>query len=138
MPVSGIHHLDLAVRDVERSVAFYLSVLGPLGAREAVRYPTYRRSEEVVYLRFGDQYLGLRKADGGKHRYYDVGVEHIAFFVDSRAEVDESYQRCLELGANIHFPPEEDSDEPGYWAFFFFDPDGFRLEIVHWPQRHPA
>jgi hypothetical protein len=25
-------------------------------------------------------------------------------------------------GAKIHFPPEEDRDEPGYYAFFAFDP----------------
>jgi hypothetical protein len=38
----------------------------------------------------------------------------------------------------IHNPPEEDNDEPGYWAFFFFDPDGFRLEIFHWPDNPGA
>ena len=66
MPISGIHHVDLAVRDVERSMAFYTAVLGPLGAGEASRYPTYRGSEEVVYLRLGEQFLGLRPADGGE------------------------------------------------------------------------
>ena len=45
------------------------------------------------------------------------------------------YERCLELGANVHFPPEEDRDEPGYWALFVFDPDGFRLEVVNWPNQ---
>jgi catechol 2,3-dioxygenase-like lactoylglutathione lyase family enzyme len=37
-----LHHLDLAVRDVQRSLDFYLGVLGPLGARQTFRYPTYR------------------------------------------------------------------------------------------------
>jgi catechol 2,3-dioxygenase-like lactoylglutathione lyase family enzyme len=132
VPISGIHHVDLAVRDVERSLAFYLAALGPLGAAEAYRYPTYRGSEEVVYLRLGGQVLGLRQADGGEHRYYDVGLEHLAVFVDRREEVDETYERCLQLGAKIHFPPQEDRDEPGYWAVFFFDPDGFRIEVAHW------
>jgi len=35
---------------VERSIAFYLDLLGPLGWTERVRYPTYRGTEEVVYL----------------------------------------------------------------------------------------
>jgi len=65
MPISGIHHVDLAVGDLERSLVFYKAVFGPLGAAEAFRYPTYRGSEEVVYLRLGRQYLGLRQADGG-------------------------------------------------------------------------
>src|SRR4051812_250939 len=41
-------------------------------------------------------------------------------------EVDEAHARCLASGANVHFPPEEDRDEPGYYAFFAFDPDGIR------------
>jgi catechol 2,3-dioxygenase-like lactoylglutathione lyase family enzyme len=134
MPISGIHHVDLAVGDLERSLVFYKAVFGPLGATEAFRYPTYRGSEEVVYLRLGRQYLGLRQADGGEHRYYEVGMEHLAVFLESRDEVDRTYERCLELGAEIHFPPQEDRDEPGYWAVFFFDPDGFRIEVGTWPS----
>ena len=65
MPLRMIHHLDLAVGDVERSLAFYLAVLGPAGLHEEMRYPTYRGTEEVVYLRVGDGYVGFRKADGG-------------------------------------------------------------------------
>src|SRR5262249_5819925 len=134
MPISGIHHVDLAVGDLERSLVFYKAVFGPLGATEAFRSPAYRGSEEVVYLRLGRQYLGLRQADGGEHRYYEVGMEHLAVFVESRDEVDRTYERCLELGAEIHFPPQEDRDEPGYWAVFFFDPDGFRIEVGTWPS----
>ena len=134
MPIRGLHHIDLAVGDFERSLRFYLDVLGPLGAEEAVRYKTYRGTEEVAYLKLGTQYLGLRPADGGEHRYYEVGIEHFAVFVDSREEVDETYRRCVEMGANIHHPPEEDNDEPGYWAMFVWDSDGIRLEVAHWPD----
>lgn len=138
MPISSLHHIDLAVRDPEQSLEFYKAVLGPLGASEAVRYSTYRGTEEVAYLSIGGQYLGLRQADGGEHRYYDVGIEHFAVFVDDRDEVDETYQRCLKLGVRIHFPPQEDRDEPGYWALFFFDPDGIRVEVAHWAREGSA
>src|SRR6185437_14952519 len=77
------------------------------------------------------QVIGLRPADGGEHRYYGVGLEHLALSVDSREEVDDVYRRCLDAGARIHFPPAEDRDIPGYVELFFFDPDGFRIEIVH-------
>jgi catechol 2,3-dioxygenase-like lactoylglutathione lyase family enzyme len=133
MPIRAIDHIDLAVADVERSLQFYLQVLGPLGVEEVFRYPSYRGTEEIVYLRVGDtgQAIGLRKADGGEHRYYEVGLEHLALSVDTREEVDEAYRRCLEAGARVHFPPEEDRDIPGYFELFFFDPDGFRIELVH-------
>lgn len=130
-----IHHVDLTVSDVERSLAFYLALLGPLGLHEWHRFPSYRGTEEIVYLALGErgQYLGLRKADGGEHHYYDVGLEHLAFYVDTREEVDAAYQRCLDIGANVHFPPEEDRDVEGYYELFVFDPDGIRIEIACGP-----
>ena len=133
MPARGIHHVDLAVHDVNRSTAFYLAILGPVGMREEERYPSYRGTEEVVYLRFGAQLLGLRTADGGEHRYYEIGLEHLAFYVDTHEEVDAAYRRCLEIGAKIHFPPEDDRDIPGYYEMFVFDPDGIRVEIACGP-----
>lgn len=92
MPAKGIHHVDLAVADVARSLGFYLGLLGPLGWVEDVRYPTYRGTEEVVYLKDPNTgaMLGLRPADGGTHRYYEVGIEHLAFEglqLDPRAEL---------------------------------------------------
>ena len=79
MPARAIHHIDLAVTNVERTLAFYKAVLGPLGLREEARYPTYRGTEDVVYLGWAEQQLGLRQADGGEYRYYGVGIEHLAF-----------------------------------------------------------
>lgn len=55
MPARGIRHIDLAVGDVEKSLAFYYGLLGPLGLTEKFRLPTYRKTEEVVYLEFGAQ-----------------------------------------------------------------------------------
>jgi catechol 2,3-dioxygenase-like lactoylglutathione lyase family enzyme len=134
---TGLHHVDLAVADVDASLAFYLDLLGPLGLAEEVRFPTYRGTEEVVYLidAHDRRGLGLRPADGGAHTYYGVGVEHLAFEVESRAEVDAAHERCLARGERIHFPPEEDRDIGGYYAFFVFDPDGIRIEIFCWPRE---
>ena len=139
MPARGIQHVDLCVRDVGRSLAFYLGILGilgPLGLEEDLRVASYRGTEEVVYLRFGGQNLGLRRADGGGHTYYDVGIEHLAFEVDDRAEVDEAYQRCVSAGGKIQSPPEEHylDDGEDYYAFFAFDPDGIRIEVFYWPS----
>ena len=122
-----------AGRGGERSLAFYLGLLGPLGVKEDCRFSSYRGTEEVVYLSIGNQLLGLRPADGGEHHYYDVGLEHLAFVVDTRQEVDDAYARCLELGVKVHFPPEEDRDLPGYWELFVFDPDGIRIEVAYFP-----
>ena len=116
--------------NVGRSIEFYTRLLGPLGFDEYGRYPSYRGTEEIVYFRFGQQYLGLRPADGGRHHYYDVGIEHIAFFVDTREEVDDPHKRCAAMGANVQYPPELDRDIPDYYALFVFDPDGIRVEVA--------
>lgn len=134
MPARGIQHVDLAVGDVERSLAFYYGVLGPLGLKEKFRNLTYRQTEEVVYLEYGVQGFGLRPADGGVYRHYEVGIEHVAFEVDDHAEVDEAYKRCVSAGAKIQSPPEEHYLDDGEdYAFFAFDPDGIRVEVFCWP-----
>jgi catechol 2,3-dioxygenase-like lactoylglutathione lyase family enzyme len=139
MPVKGIHHVDLAVTDVERSLAFYVNLLAPLGWVEEVRYPTYRRTEEVVYLRNPETAvaIGLRPADDGAYRYYGVGIEHLAFEVDTPEEVDAAHERCVAAGAEVHHPPEKDSDIEDYYALFVFDPDGMRMEVFAWPRERP-
>lgn len=139
MPAKGIHHVDLAVGDVDRSLRFYLALLGPVGWVEEVRYPTYRGTEEVVYLKdpATGSMLGLRAADGGAHDYYGVGIEHLAFEVDSRDEVDAAYERCAAHDMQVHFPPQEDRDVEGYYALFVFDPDGMRIEVFSWPRSDP-
>ena len=38
----------------------------------------------------------------------------------------------------IESVPQEYSYIPGYYAVFFYDPDGIKLEIVHVPPPGPA
>ena len=137
MPAPAIQHIDLCVADVERSRAFYLEVLGPAGLEEDVVFKSYRGTEDIVYLRFGDQNLGLRPADGGRHEYYNVGLEHLAFEVERREQVDEAHERATAFGAEIHFPPEVDDNIDEYYAFFVFDPDGLRIEVF-WAPPQPV
>ena len=59
----------------------------------------------------------------------------LAFYVDTPEEVDAAYQRCLDYGAKIHFPPEEDRDIEGYYEMFVFDPDGMRIEVACAPPE---
>jgi catechol 2,3-dioxygenase-like lactoylglutathione lyase family enzyme len=137
MAAPAIQHVDLCVSDVDRSLAFYLELLGPLGLEEDVRVASYRGTEEIVYLRFGEPNLGLRPAEGGRHKYYAVGLEHLAFEVEGREQVDAAYERAVGLGARIHFPPAEDAGLEEYYAFFAFDPDGLRVEVF-WASPAPA
>ena len=64
-----------------------------------------------------------------------MGIEHLAFEVDNRDEVDEAYRRCVSAGGTIQSPPEGRYVEEGegYYAFYAFDPDGIRIEVFCWP-----
>jgi len=46
-------------------LTFYLKVLGALGLEEDIRVRSYRGTEDVVYLRFGEQNLRLRVGGRG-------------------------------------------------------------------------
>ncbi len=68
-----------------------------------------------------------------RHDRYSVGLHHVAFEAWSRAIVDERAAWLVEQRAVIESGPEEYGYMPGYYAVFFYDPDGIKLEIVHIP-----
>jgi catechol 2,3-dioxygenase-like lactoylglutathione lyase family enzyme len=63
-----------------------------------------------------------------------VGVHHVAFAASSRAAVDECAGWVADQGMTIESGPEEYGYAPGYYAVFFYDPDGIKLELVHLPE----
>ena len=73
---------------------------------------------------------GTSQRLGGVDRY-ELGLHHVAFEAVSRAVVDERHDWLVDSGAEIETPPREYSYMPGYYAVFFYDPDGIKLEIVH-------
>ena len=53
--------------------------------------------------------------------------------MDTRAEVVDAYERCIAAGGRIESVPREhyvDLETEDYYAFFAFDPDGIRIEVV--------
>jgi catechol 2,3-dioxygenase-like lactoylglutathione lyase family enzyme len=134
--LSGLAHVDLVCRDIQRSIAFYLAVLGPLGLQEPVTFEG-ERGERIHYLRFPAAVggsLGLRAASGPEAEQpfalYAPGLHHIAFGVDERADVDRAHAAAVDAGAEIlHAPRPFPQYHPDYYATFFLDPDGFRVEV---------
>ena len=138
--VEGIDHLDLVVTDLERRLAFYRGLLAPLGYVRESRIMG-ERGERVIYLGRADGRgsLGMRERQSDAHAVpydrYAVGVHHVAFAAPSRAVVDERAQWVAEQAMTIESGPEEYGYAPGYYAVFFYDPDGIKLEVVHTPDQ---
>jgi catechol 2,3-dioxygenase-like lactoylglutathione lyase family enzyme len=133
-----IHHLDLTVRDPEQGFAFYDAVLSELG------YHLERKGERGFDWNLesasGLHSIGIVKAssEGAEraHDRYSPSLHHVAWTVDSREEVDRMYDVVRRIGANVLDAP---ADYPqynngrGYYAVFFADPDGLKLECVYTP-----
>jgi glyoxylase I family protein len=134
---AGVHHVDLVVSSIERSLPFYRELLGPLGWHR-VGEVEGERGETIFYLSGPATAIGLREglseADSPYDRYR-VGLHHIAFEAATRGAVDERADWLREQGAEIESGPEEYAYIPGYYAVFFYDPDGLKLEIVHVPGQ---
>jgi catechol 2,3-dioxygenase-like lactoylglutathione lyase family enzyme len=130
---AGVHHVDLVVSSIERSLPFYRDLLAPLGYHRITEVEG-ERGETIWYLGGPDVALGLREAQtDGEHDRYRVGIHHVAFEAWSRGLVDERAAWLADNGAEIESPPQEYGYLPGYYAVFFYDPDGIKLEIVHLP-----
>jgi glyoxylase I family protein len=131
---TGVHHVDLVVSSIERSLPFYTALLGPLGYH-TVSEVEGERGETIWYIGGPGTTVGLREAQSGPGEYdrYSVGLHHLAFEASSRAEVDERAAWLRRQGAELESEPQEYTYIPGYYAVFFFDPDGLKLEIVHVP-----
>jgi catechol 2,3-dioxygenase-like lactoylglutathione lyase family enzyme len=96
------------------------------------------RGETIYYLNGPGSSLGLRQAtteSEGPYDRYRVGLHHIAFEVASRAAVDERAEWLRVNGAEIESGPQAYWYQPGYYAVFFYDPDGLKLELVHVPAH---
>ena len=134
MRSTGVHHVDLVVSSIERSLPFYTELLGPLGFH-TVSEVEGERGETIWYLGGPGTAIGLREAHAESEPYdrYRVGLHHLAFEADSRREVDERAAWLRTQGVELESEPQEYTYIPGYYAVFFFDPDGLKLEIVHVP-----
>ena len=134
MRSTGVHHVDLVVSSIERSLPFYTALLGPLGFH-TVSEVEGERGETIWYIGGPGTSVGLREAQSEFDSYdrYHVGLHHVAFEADSRRQVDERADWIRAQGLELESQPQEYAYSPGYYAVFFYDPDGLKLEIVHVP-----
>src|SRR5436309_14142225 len=98
---AGVHHVDLVVSSIERSLPFYRDLLAPLGYHR-ISEVEGERGETIWYLTGPDVAIGLREAqsEGGYDRYA-VGLHHLAFEAWSRGAVDDRAAWPFDAGASI-------------------------------------
>src|ERR671934_1710434 len=117
MRSTGVHHVDLVVSSIERSLPFYRDLLGPLGWH-GLGEVQGERGETIWYLSGPGSSIGLREAQTeseGPYDRYRVGLHHLALEAVSRAVVNERAAWLDRIGAEIESGPQEYFFIPGYY-----------------------
>lgn len=119
-------HIDLRVARMAEVAPFYEAVLPALGfARDA-------RIENWLQFEAADsdvtEFFGVTESPD-----HVANQTRIAFWAESVSEVDRLSEVVQRAGAcNVEGPLHY---EPGYYAVFFEDPCGNRLEVCHRTRR---
>lgn len=120
--VVGVDHLVVRVSDFEASKAFYQNLLTFLGFEVLDEY-----ADAIGWTNQKTRFwISRADPDAKPYRNGDVGFHHYAFELESRADVDELQAFLKDIGATIVDPAGEYYED--YYAVFFLDPDGMKLE----------
>ena len=127
----AIHHIDITVRDLERSTPWYAQVLPLMGFRrmaDMFEGPIWAGASVEIGLQ------AARPSSPGDHDRYAPGLHHLALSAPTREAVDRLHRELVELEVPVLDPPAEYPEYcQGYYAVFFADPDGIKLEYVFTP-----
>lgn len=129
--VMGIDHLVIRVSDYEKSKAFYGRLFAFLGFKVLDEY-----ADAIGWTNGKTRFwIGPTDAKGLKRGYRlgDIGYHHYAFELRSRSDVD-AIQNFLEQEGTI-IVDRADEYYDDYYAVFFLDPDGLKLEGMKWGER---
>ena len=119
--VVGIDHISIRVSDYEKSKAFYQKLFTFLGFEISEDYGS------TIGWTNGHTRYWIAEAEGRKrYKIGDVGIHHYAFQLRNRKDVD-ALQGFLEKEKVKIVDPADEYYED-YYAVFFLDPDGIKLE----------
>ena len=130
-----INHLMINVNRFDRAKPFYSWLMPQIGYPNTMDYPDGGKRGVGFYGEGGSFWVQeaepqFRVDTFHRHR---VGLCEIALNAESRAQIDKLAAEIPAHGGAITDPPREYDYAPGYYAVFFVDPDGLKLELLHLP-----
>ncbi len=122
------YHVTVAVSDIEKSKQFYDGMFEKLGWESHSE-----DNESKAYSNGQFDYWIIPAETTGHNRHNDgTGINHLAFRVETKESVDVFYSWLQESHATIDIEAKAYPEySETYYAVFFFDPDGTRLEVVY-------
>jgi catechol 2,3-dioxygenase-like lactoylglutathione lyase family enzyme len=139
--VIGIDHIYIAVSDLNRSEVFYDHVLlEALGFRK--NKFTLGGDPHVQYFNRHFGYVLRPARNEATHDSYSPGLHHFCLRVDSAEGVAAVATQLRSSGIEASEAKLYPDYAPDYWATFFTDPDGIRLEVTNYRlerrERHDS
>ena len=143
MEATGISHIAVCVRDMDKSLAFYRDILGMKVTKDEIQdtstgglthtYKHHRNTRRTVHIGWGkDPFLVMTshpgdQSDGEPIKLDQVGVSHLSFTVtDVRGLADELAAKGVEIAGGIEAFADAQGD---IRTFFAFDPDGILVQF---------
>ena len=126
-----IGYVTVGTNDLARAASFYDALLGEIGAKR------YMESDKFIAwaVRPDQPALGVILPHDGKAANVGNGTM-VAMIVDSTDKVDRLYKKAMELGAKCEGPAGPRG--PGFYAGYFRDLDGNKLNFFCMTQAQPA
>ena len=121
-------HIDLRVRELAAAEKFYEALLPALGFTQRYHGERWRVWATTDALPF-TAYFGITES-----AEQVSNANRIAFAVGSREDVEHIAEVAWTAGALEQSGPKEMPYGPGYYAIFFADPSGNRLEVYYRPE----
>jgi predicted lactoylglutathione lyase len=119
-----IGYVTLGTNDIERAARFYDELLAELGARRFLETETF-----IAWSAAPDApALSVTKPFDGNAATVGNGVM-VALVMESQGKVDALHKKAMELGATDEGAPGPRG--PGFYAGYFRDPDGNKLNAFH-------
>jgi len=132
--VIGIDHIYITVSDLARSEVFYDKVL--LTALEFRKNKfTLDGDPHVQYFNRHFGYVLRPSHTPSTHNAYSPGLHHFCLRVESVKEVVAVSAQLRSVGVDASEAKNYPEYAPDYWATFFSDPDGIRLEVTNYRQE---
>jgi lactoylglutathione lyase len=123
-------HVGLRVTDLERSVAFYTT----LGYEVVGTVPETELGSLTMLKLPGDEFVAVELVhDTTRGRVEPGGLSHLVIQVE---DVQATVAHLAERGVQADEPGSPDGS-PDFWTAWVTDPDGYRIELVQWPDGHP-
>jgi lactoylglutathione lyase len=131
--LTGIAHLALSVKDMEKSVDFYCRILGLKKSFEINEPETGK--PWIVYLHLADRQFVELFYNGTKDNPWDSslrGFNHICFEV---ADIHQAAKQIKDAGYKLDVEPKLGVDSN--WQSWLTDPDGVRIELMQISNTSP-